>query len=67
MIFMQNLPKPSRLHHVNAILIQLFNVLKRKIKVKIQEREMENGDRCMYGSLVPATSRLISIHGNRCQ
>lgn len=28
----------STLHHVNAIPIQLFNVLKRKIKAKIQER-----------------------------
>lgn len=28
----------STLRHVNAILIQLFNVLKQKIKVKIQER-----------------------------
>ena len=28
----------STLHHVNAMLIQLFNVLKQKIKVKIQER-----------------------------
>ena len=28
----------STLHHVNAILIQLFNVLKQKIKAKIQER-----------------------------
>ena len=34
----------STLHHVNAILKQLFNVLKQKIKVKIQENE----DRCMY-------------------
>lgn len=28
----------STLYHVNAMLIQLFNVLKQKIKVKIQER-----------------------------
>lgn len=28
----------STLHHVNAILIQMFNVLKQKIKAKIQER-----------------------------
>lgn len=36
--FVKNTKKHSTLRYVNAILIQLFNVLKQKIKVKIQER-----------------------------
>lgn len=36
--FVKITKKHSTLRYVNAILIQLFNVLKQKIKAKIQER-----------------------------
>lgn len=38
----------STLHHVNAILIQLFNVLKQKNKSENTGKKIENEDRCMY-------------------
>lgn len=38
----------SALHHVNAILIQLFNVLKQKNKSENTGKKIENEDRCMY-------------------
>lgn len=38
----------STLRHVNAILIQLFNVLKQKNKSENTGKKIENEDRCMY-------------------
>lgn len=38
----------STLYHVNAILIQLFNVLKQKNKSENTGKKIENEDRCMY-------------------
>ena len=38
----------STLCHVNAILIQLFNVLKQKNKSENTGKKIENEDRCMY-------------------
>ena len=38
----------STLHHVNAILIQLFNGFKKKKKSENTGKKIENEDRCMY-------------------